>query len=197
MRKGHQDFVTVVSDIERGELLEVMDTHKQEEIIESLKQQRLEVRLSVEEVSVDMWSGFPKVIAQVFPNVVVVFDQFHGMKLVNEELNLLRKKVGVTTKGSKYLRLLNQAELTDEEKVKLEQVLQMSACLRIAYELKEEFRQIYETSRGVKSGQRRLQMWLNQAQLLYQDATQTIRNHLTGRAQLLYQSLNQWCDGGN
>ena len=31
------------------------------------------MRLSVEEVSVDMWGGFPKVIAEVFPNAVVVF----------------------------------------------------------------------------------------------------------------------------
>ena len=28
MRKGHQDFVTVVGDIERGDLLEVIDSHQ-------------------------------------------------------------------------------------------------------------------------------------------------------------------------
>ena len=96
------------------------------------------------------------------------------MKLVNGELNKLRKKVGVTLKGSKYLLLKNQSNLENEEKLKLEQVLSQSSCLRIAYELKEEFRLIYETSRSVKSGQRRLQKWLHQAQIFYQDATQTI-----------------------
>ena len=59
-RKGHQDFVTVVSDIDRRLLLEVIDSHKQENIIEVLKQQPFEVRSLVQEVSVDMWGGFPR-----------------------------------------------------------------------------------------------------------------------------------------
>lgn len=61
MRKGHQDFVTVVSDIDevnaapavarrenvdRGKLIEVIDSHKQEDIIEALKQQPFELRSS-------------------------------------------------------------------------------------------------------------------------------------------------------
>jgi len=33
MRKGHQDFVTVISDIDRGELIELIDSHLQEDII--------------------------------------------------------------------------------------------------------------------------------------------------------------------
>ncbi|MDV2994625.1 MAG: ATP-dependent RecD-like DNA helicase [Chroococcidiopsis sp. SAG 2025] len=52
--KRHQDFVTVVSDIDRGKLLEVIDSHRQKDIIQALKQQPLEVREQVEEVSVDM-----------------------------------------------------------------------------------------------------------------------------------------------
>lgn len=64
MRKGHQDFVTVVGDIEQGDLLEVIDSHRREKIIEVLKQQPIEVRAQVEEVSIDMWGGFPKVIAK-------------------------------------------------------------------------------------------------------------------------------------
>lgn len=46
--------MSVVSDLERGILLEVIDSHKQGEIIELLKQQPLEIRQSVKEVSVDM-----------------------------------------------------------------------------------------------------------------------------------------------
>ena len=43
--------MTVVCNIESGKLLEVIDSHKQEEIIEVLKQQPLEIREQVEEVS--------------------------------------------------------------------------------------------------------------------------------------------------
>ena len=180
MRKGHKDFVTVVGDIERGDLLEVINSHRSEEIIEVLKQQAIEVRAQVEEVSIDMWGGFPKVIAQVFPNAVLVYDRFHVMKLVNQELNNLRKTVGMTLRGSRYLLLKNQDNLSKEQQLQLEQVLKHSCCLRIAYELKEEFRQIYQTARTPESGKRRFQTWLHHAQQLYQESSQTIRDHLEG-----------------
>jgi transposase len=180
LRKGHQDFVTVVSDVEQSELLEVIDSHKSEEIIAVLEQQPLEVRANVNEVSIDMWGGFPKVITRVFPNAVIVYDRFHVMKLVNQELNQLRKTFGVTTKGSKYLLLKNGTDLDEEQRQKLEAILSQSICLRIAYELKEEFRQIYQTSRGVESGRRKFQRWLHQAQVFYCNSAQTIRTHLDG-----------------
>jgi uncharacterized protein (DUF2249 family) len=41
LRKGHRDFVTVVSDIDRGELLEVIDSHKSVDMIETLSRQPL------------------------------------------------------------------------------------------------------------------------------------------------------------
>jgi len=180
MHKGHKDFKTVVSNIDTGELLEVIDSHKQIEIIQVLSQQPIEVRESVEEVSVDMWGGFPKVVQQVFPNAVVVYDRFHVMKLVNEELNKIRKNLGITEQGSRILLLKNAANLTEEEKVKLEAILTRSVSLRFSYEFKEEFREIYQTSQTVKSGLQRMKKWLNQAQVFYRDATQTIREHLEG-----------------
>ncbi|MEG4138809.1 transposase, partial [Microcoleus sp. Pol14C2] len=100
-RKGHQNFVTVVSNIDLGELLEVIDSHKQDDIIEILKQQPIEIREKVEEVSVDMWGGFPKVVKEVFPNAKIVIDRFHVMQPVIEELNQLRKQTGVKIKGSR------------------------------------------------------------------------------------------------
>lgn len=180
MHKGHKDFKTVVSNIDTGKLLEIIDSHKQAEIIEVLMQQAIEVREAVEEVSVDMWGGFPKVIQEVFPNAVIVFDRFHVMKLVNIELNLIRLAAGVTGKSSKYLILKNSGDLNEEEQEKVQQFLSQSACLRIAYEFKEELRDIYETSKNVKSGQTRMKKWLQQAQLFYKNSSQTIRDHLEG-----------------
>jgi hypothetical protein len=36
MRKGKGSFVTVVSDIEAGNLIEMIDSHRQQDIIEAL-----------------------------------------------------------------------------------------------------------------------------------------------------------------
>lgn len=179
-RKGAKKFMTVISDVERGCLLEVIDSHKQQDILETLKQQPIEVRAQVTEVSVDMWAGFPKVIKEAFPNAVVVIDRFHVMKLVNDTLNKIRRCVGVTAKGSKYLLLKNNQDLTETDQEQLEQILNQSACLRFAYERKEEFRNIYETSPTVQSGMKRMKKWLVQAQIFYGKTAQTIQKHLPG-----------------
>ncbi|MEY3298566.1 MAG: hypothetical protein RLZZ597_1826 [Cyanobacteriota bacterium] len=104
-RKGHQTFATVVGDIDHSVLLEVIDSHRQDEIIEVLNQQPIEVREQVKEVSVDMWGGFPKVVKAVFPNAKLVFDHFHVMQPINKELNKVRKQTKMTTKRSKFILL--------------------------------------------------------------------------------------------
>ena len=91
-RKGYKKFATAICDLEEGGLIEVIDSHKQEEIIETLMQWSLEERQAVLEVSVDMWGGFTKVIQNVFPNARITYDRFHVMKIVNEELDDIRKQ---------------------------------------------------------------------------------------------------------
>jgi len=179
-RKGHQDFATVVCDIDRGQLLEVIDSHHQSDIIKVLNQQPLEFREQVEEVSVDMWGGFPKVVQEVFPNAKLVFDRLHVMKPVNEELNLIRKQTGMTVKGSKFLLLKNGVDLAESERMKLARLLEHDKRLKLAYELKEEFRSIFETCHTVESGKAQLLLWLKKARIVYCGVLTTIRNHLDG-----------------
>ena len=159
-------------------MLEVIDSHKQEDIIEILKKQPLEIREKVEEVSVDMWGGFPKVVKEVFPNAKVVIDRFHVMQPVIKELNQLRQKAKIKIKGSRFILLKNKVDLTEEQKVKLETILKRSKRLRLAYNLKEDFRDIFESCKTPEDGQEKLKAWLEKAKPLYGSVLETIRNHL-------------------
>jgi transposase len=178
-RKGHKSFVTVLGDLEKGELIEVIDTHRQDEIIEVLMQQPLEVREAVEEVSVDMWGGFPKVIEEVFPNARIVTDRFHVMKAVNEELDKIRKQTQfkIKIKGAKWLLLKNQKDLKEEELEKLEMVLKQSNHLRKADEYKESFREIYEEVKDREEGSLKFTEWLGKAKDVYTEVIGTIHRH--------------------
>ena len=170
----------MVGDLEKGELIEVIDSHQKDEIIEALMEKPLEVREAVEEVSVDMWGGFPKVIEKVFPNAVIVTDRFQVMKAVNEELNKIRKQTSFTLKikGEKWLLLKNKKDLTEEELQKLELVLKQSNRLRKAYEYKESFREIYEKVKDKEEGRLKFTEWLENAKSIYTDVISTIRSHL-------------------
>ena len=180
MRKGQGSLVTVVSDIEGGKLIEMIDSHRQQDIVEVLRQQPFEVREQVEEVSADMWGGFPKVIEQVFPKAKLVIDRFHVMKIVNKDLNKLRRAIGITDRGSKYLLLSNRSNLNIEQIHRLEVTLKKSECLRMAYEMKEEFREIYETNMTVKMAQEKFKNWLNHGPVFFQKSSATIINHFEG-----------------
>ena len=77
---------------------------------------------------------------------------FHVMKPVNEELNKVRKQTQMTLKESKFILLKNGVDLSEKQKVKLADILKHSKRLKLAYELKEEFRDIFECSQTVEAG---------------------------------------------
>jgi transposase len=60
----------------------------------------------------------------------------------------------------------------------LKPVLDLSPCLSIAYELKEEPRAIYEKSTTVKMGMRELTKWLTSARVIFGKTAETIERHL-------------------
>ena len=122
-KKGKRKFVTVVSDIDKSSLLEVIDSHKSHEIIEVLKAQPESIRAKVTEVSVDMCPVFPKVIQDVFPNALIVIDRFHVMQLVNKKFNKLRLLFNLKGNENRYLLLKNQEKLTEDDQIKSEQIL--------------------------------------------------------------------------
>ena len=69
------------------------------------------MREQVEEVSVDMWGGFPKVIKSVSPNAKVVIDRFHVQKLVNKALNKIRLQLELKGLKNRYLLMSNYRDL--------------------------------------------------------------------------------------
>ena len=137
-------------------MLEVIDSHKSDDIITILKQQPLAMREGVEEVCVDMWGGFPKVIREVFPNAKTVIDRFHVQKLVNKALNKIRLALKLKGLKNRCLLMSNQANLINEDKEELELLLKSSPSLRIAYQLKEELITIYNSDITASGGMRKM-----------------------------------------
>ena len=176
--KGKSKFVTVVSDIDKSSLLEVINSHKSDEIIEALKSQPEAVRENVKEVSVDMWGGFQKVIKEVFPNALIVIDRFHVMKLVNKSLNKIRLLLELKGLKNRCLLMKNSSDLTEEEQKELQELLNYSGCLSIGYELKEELREIYESSTTVKMGRRKLEKWLVSARYIFPKTAKTLSKYI-------------------
>ena len=125
-----------------------------------------------------MWGGFPKVIKAVFQNAAIVIDRFNVMKLVNKSLNKIRLKLGLTGLKHKLLLLKNHQDLSELDSSGLAQLFQKSPILEIAYSLKEELRQIYESSLTVKAGLKKIKQWLVYARLILGNVADTLNKYL-------------------
>lgn len=179
-RKGYKGYKTTLIDLEHHQLLEIINSHKSEEICEALEKIPDDFRNGVEEVSIDMWGSFVSVVEKIFPNAKIVYDHFHVIQNINKELNKLRKILKVKGKGLHYLLMKNKEDLKEEEKEDLNKFLLDSPLLWISYQLKEDLREIYRNARTPQSAQRRLKKWLRYAKLFFRKSAASIENHLDG-----------------
>jgi transposase len=182
--KGQGRYVTTVVDLDHPSLLEVIDSHQQDDLIATLSAlYPVAERMAVEEVSIDMWASYTTVVRTVFPQATIVYDRFHVMQHVNREINHLRKQMKVKFKGAPHLLWKHHQDLDDDQRARLHQGLKEHPCLAMAYELKEELFTLYETARSVSGARRQLRRWLRMARLLYVDSAAMIERHLEGICQ--------------
>ena len=179
-RKGQGNFATILTDLDTNSLLEVIDSHKSDDIIIALKRIPQEMRDQVEEVSVDMWGGFPRVIKEIFSNAKTVIDRFHVQKLINKNLNQIRLKLELKGLKNKNLLMTTQSKLNALEELELELILQTSPILRIAHELKEDILKIYNSNITPSQAIKKMKTWLTSARIILGDAAQTLSIHLEG-----------------
>jgi transposase len=88
--------------------------------------------------------------------------------------------MGIHAKGLPHLLWKNEEDLNREQKQQLESILGGHQCLGIAYEMKEEIRQIYECCKTTSSAQRKFEKWIRLSGILYQSIANMIQKHLSG-----------------
>ena len=162
LRKGQKDFVVVLVDLDRHQLIGMAESRKQEDVKKVLSGWGVEVLEQIVEVSIDLWGNYKELVHKMLPNADIVADRFHVMKLVNQELNTARHsvikankenkneaektRIEAALKQSKYALLKLEKRLTDQQKIKLEEVKIISPLLADMHEQKEEFREIFEAA---------------------------------------------------
>jgi transposase len=190
LRKGQKDFVVVLVDLDRNTLIGMAPSRKQVDIQKVLDGWGSGVLNQIVEVSIDLSGNYRGLVKKQIPNAQIVADRFHVMQLVSQELNSLRNQEirNLDTypnqterterqkllRSSKYALLKPEANLTDKQKVILEQVKAISPTLAHLHQQKEEFRDIFETATDWEAGVTRLAQWLSQAEATFQESVATI-----------------------
>ena len=189
LRKGHKEFVVVLVDLEKHQLLGMAPSRRHADIKAVLLPWGAEVLAKIEEVSIDLSGNYRGLVHRLMPNAEIVADRFHVMKLVNQELNRARNAFvrkptdlpeGITPetakaamKNSKYALLKPEENLTDNQRDKLAEVKAVSPQLAAMHQHKEAFRALFDQN---DSGQATLDflLWMANAQALFQSSVGTM-----------------------
>jgi transposase len=107
---------------------------------------------SIRGVTIDMWRPFQKAVATVFPDLPVIADKFHVLRMANTAVDSVRVRHGKkrpTEQRRQWLRgkflLRKRADsLSPMKQLTLDSWLSEEPDIATAYSLKEEFFRIYD-----------------------------------------------------
>ena len=171
VRKGHV-YKTIVVDLGSGRVLHVGEG-KGADALNGFWRKVRRKGVRIRHVATDLSAAFIASVLENCPGAVHVFDHFHVVKLMNEKLDDIRRKVysmekdvnkRKVLKGTRYLLLGNGADIFDKQhKTRLDNALTMNEPLSKAYYLKEQLRQIW--MQPVKAmGESVFDDWVRQAE---------------------------------
>jgi len=152
IRKGHT-YRIVVSDLIRRRPIWFGGVDRSEASLDAFfaeigLRKCKRVRLAV----MDMWKAFRNSTHRNAPQAGILFDKFHVLRHLGEALDQVRKKEYARVsgaertfiKGQKYTLLSHRANLSQEGKKSLKELLKVNKRLHTAYLLKEMFGQLWD-----------------------------------------------------
>lgn len=152
VKKGHKYAVAIINPYsDTNKIVDILDSRKKEDLVAYFKNWPVNIRNGLKFVTMDMWNGYNSSINEMFPNAKVIIDKFHVVSKVNDALEQVRKNLKSTFNEElrtqifkdRFLLTSGNENVNDEDYSRLLGYFEECAYLEIAYELKEEFRDIY------------------------------------------------------
>lgn len=188
-----QRYVTVVLDLESGAIVFVGRGKGAKSLDPFWKRLRAS-RAKIQAVATDLSSAYILAVREHLPRATHVFDRFHVVKLLNEQLSELRRELyhEATTKlekdvlkGTRWLLLKHPENLNEQrnEPQRLQEALKLNTSLAAAYYLKDDLRQFWEQPTRVAAAVF-LDRWCQRAESTgirrMQQFAKTLRTHRAG-----------------
>jgi transposase len=167
-KKGHKEYLLVISDLQRNCVIEVLPNRLKETLIDWFHKLTPWDRENIKVVSMDLWVPYRQAVTQALPYAEIVADRYHVTKNLNEVLEKARRAlqkhlpedVASKLKGLRWVLLKAQEDLDESEKEKLQSVYELSPMLRSLHQLKERFRSIFERITDRNQAERFLEAWV-------------------------------------
>jgi len=168
-KKGHH-YATIISAPNERKVLEVSKGRKMVDIAPFFQQKGGRWCKRIETVTIDAWLAYRKAIKKYCEDAIICFDHFHLAQYFSKAIDKLRiseaRKVDKDEreifKGTRWLLLKRPEKLKEDQKGKLDRLLDLNKNLFKGYILRDEFRQVFE---GPSAHSRliRLTLWIQKA----------------------------------
>jgi transposase len=168
LKKGHGQYALVVSDLDQGCVLTVLPERTKEALEAYLATWSVAQRAAITDAALDLWEPYHLAVRAWLPNAQITADRFHVMKNLNDRVAEARRAIQreapagekAQLKGCRWLLVKNADDLTDEERAKLAAMFAISPALKRVHELKEAFRDVFETAPDRATAGEHLTAWV-------------------------------------
>ncbi len=176
LRKGHQDFVTIVSGYSAGKLLilGVLKDKEKKTVKSFLKSIPVRLRKQVKAVCTDLYEGFINAAKEVFSKKVkITADRFHVAKLYRKSVDKLRTKEMKRLKkelpeedykelkGAMWIIRKREENLEPEDTKVLNLLFKYSPDLEAAYQSSNALTAIFDSNISKFQEKHRFNAWMN------------------------------------
>lgn len=167
--KGHS-YVSVMTEIDASRVLEVVPGRKKESTDSLWNTLSEKQKKSVKGVAMDMWPAYASSTEEHVPEAKIVHDRFHIAKHLNEavdrvrraEHKALKQEGDERLKGSRYLWLTNEENLSEERAASFEALKKAKLKTARAWAIREQFLD-FHAQRNESAGRRIFKKWYSWA----------------------------------
>ena len=167
--QAKQAYLTIVRDLERGAVIHVGDgkgVSALEGALSKLNASKLQV------VAMDMANAYSTWFAEHFPRAQIVFDHFHVIKLMNDRLDHVKRRVAAKLdsmerkhlKGLRFVFLKNEEDIPEDNQNILHNLRGNFQELGDPYMFKEALRTIYRVVQNAYQANIALHRWCAMAE---------------------------------
>ena len=172
VRKGHH-YLTVFADLKERRVLfatEGKDRWTVHDFVAALSAHNGHPH-AIRKVAMDLSPAYRKGVEEQMRNAEVVYDPFHVSALVSAAVDEVRRKesaagtdaIKAVLKGSLYLFRKNPENLSAKQQAELDGLDLKTMATGVAYQIRLELRDIYQTSRRQADAEYRLRAWIDWA----------------------------------
>lgn len=185
LRKGHKQYLSIVSDIsspEEVKVLAVIKGRTKKEISPFLNSIPRDILLSLESITIDMSASYFPALKEAIDdddifNKIVTIDRFHVAKLLGDKVDNERKKIFKQLKKdfkndedilNKIKHTMwpfrhHEEDLKEDEQSRLNSLFELSPSLEECYHLREALSCIFDQEYSKEEAEEKIDKWIESA----------------------------------